>query len=163
MASRILGMGDVLSLIEKASQAIDEEKAAEVSARMMSNNFGLDDLLESMNQIKKMGNMNDLMGMIPGMSGKMKDAEIDEKALARTEAMIRSMTPQERRNPDILNASRKRRIIRGSGVTIQELNQLLKQYEQSKQMMKQLSGAMKGKRRGGLGGLFGGGKTPFGL
>ncbi len=160
MASRILGMGDVLSLIEKATQAIDEEKAAEVSARMMSNNFGLDDLLESMQQIKKMGNMNDLMGMIPGMSGKMKDVEVDEKALGRTEAIIRSMTPQERRNPDILNSSRKRRIIKGAGVTIQELNQLLKQYEQSKSMMKQFSGVMKGKRRGGLAGLFGG-KNPF--
>ena len=160
MASRILGMGDVLYLIEKATQAIDEEKAAEVSARMMSNNFGLDDLLESMQQIKKMGNMNDLMGMIPGMSGKMKDVEVDEKALGRTEAIIRSMTPQERRNPDILNSSRKRRIIKGAGVTIQELNQLLKQYEQSKSMMKQFSGVMKGKRRGGLAGLFGG-KNPF--
>ena len=162
MASRILGMGDVLSLIEKASQAIDEEKAAEVSARMMSNDFGLDDLLESMQQIKKMGNMNDLLGMMPGMGNKLKDVEVDDKALGRTEAMIRSMTPYERRHPDVLNASRKRRIVKGAGVSIQELNQLLKQYEQSKQMMKQFSGAMKGKRRGGLGGLFGG-KNPFGL
>ena len=162
MASRILGMGDVLSLIEKASQAIDEEKAAEVSARMMSNDFGLDDLLESMQQVKKMGNMNDLLSMMPGMGGKLKDVEVDDKALGRTEAMIRSMTPFERRHPDVLNASRKRRIVKGAGVTIQELNQLLKQYDQSKQMMKQFSGAMKGKRRGGLGGLFGG-KNPFGL
>lgn len=162
MASRILGMGDVLSLIEKASQAIDEEKAAEVSARMMSNDFGLDDLLESMQQVKKMGNMNDLLSMMPGVGGKLKDVEVDESALGRTEAIIRSMTPYERRHPDVLNASRKRRIVKGAGVSIQELNQLLKQYEQSKQMMKQFSGAMKGKRRGGLAGLFGG-KNPFGL
>lgn len=163
MASRILGMGDVLTMIEKATAAIDEEKAAEMSQRMMSNDFGLDDLLDSMQQVKKMGPMNQLLGMLPGMGEKMKDVEVDEKALAHTEAMIHSMTQEERRHPNILNASRKRRIVKGAGVTIQELNQLLKQYEQSKQLMKQFSGAMKGKKkRGGLGGLFGG-KMPFGL
>ena len=166
MASRILGMGDVLTMIEKATAAIDEEKAAEMSQRMMSNDFGLDDLLESMQQVKKMGPMNQLLGMLPGMGDKLKDVEVDESALAHTEAMIRSMTVEERRHPNILNASRKRRIVKGAGVTIQELNQLLKQYEQSKQMMKQFSGAMRGKKKkglGGLGGLFGGGKMPFGL
>ncbi len=162
MASRILGMGDVLTMIEKATAAIDTEKAASMGQRMMSNDFGLDDLLDSMQQVKKMGPMNQLLGMLPGMGNRMKDVEVDEKALSHTEAMIRSMTKEERRHPNILNASRKRRIVKGAGVTIQELNQLLKQYDQSKQLMKQFSGAVKGKRKKGFGGMLGG-KLPFNI
>jgi signal recognition particle subunit SRP54 len=160
MANRILGMGDILTMIEKAQEAIDQEEAAKLSKRITAKDFNLEDFLDSMSQMKKMGGIGQLMGMLPGMGGKM--PEIDEaeseRTLARTEAMIRSMTPQERRKPQILDASRKRRIVRGSGCTIQELNRMLKQFEQSKTMMKQLSG-MKGKRR--FGGF--GGKMPFGF
>jgi signal recognition particle subunit SRP54 len=156
MASRILGMGDVLSIIEKAQEAIDEKAAQEMTQRMMSNDFNLEDYLEQMKQVKKMGSMQDILSMIPGVSGKIKDAEIDEKALGRVEAMIYSMTPQERRNPSILNASRKRRIVKGAGVSIQELNQMLKQFEQGKAMIKQFAGAAKGRKKGGM---FG--KLPF--
>ena len=156
MASRILGMGDVLSIIEKAQEAIDEKAAQEMTQRMMSNDFNLEDYLEQMKQVKKMGSMQDILSMIPGVSGKIKDAEIDEKALSRVEAMIYSMTPQERRNPSLLNASRKRRIVKGAGVSIQELNQMLKQFEQGKAMIKQFAGAAKGRKKGGM---FG--KLPF--
>ena len=158
MASRVLGMGDVLSMIEKAQTAIDEDKAKEMSQRMLSNDFNLEDFLEQMQQVKKMGPLNQLMGMIPGMGSKLKDVEVDEKGLARTEAIIRSMTLEERRHPNILNASRKRRIVKGSGSSIQELNVLLKQFDQMKVMMKQITGSMKGKRKGGLMG-----KMPFHL
>ncbi len=165
MASRILGMGDVLSMIEKAQAAIDQDTAEQMASRMMANDFNLEDYLEQMKQVKKMGNMQDLLNMVPGLSGKVKDTDIDEKALDRVEAMIQSMTPKERRNPQILDASRKRRIVRGAGVTIQELNQMLKQFEQGRAMMKQLTGMAKGKKKrlfGGLGG-FGGGRNPFGF
>ena len=157
MASRILGMGDVLTMIEKAQEAIDEEEAKDITKRVMSKNFNLEDFLVSMQQVKKMGSMSSLLGMLPGVGSKLKDVDIDDKALTRVEAMIYSMTPEERRKPQLLNASRKRRIVKGSGTSIQELNRLLKQFEQSKTMMKQLNG-MKGKRRG----LFGG-KNPFGF
>ena len=136
MASRILGMGDVLSIIEKAQEAFDEQEAQEMTQRMMSNDFNLEDYLEQMKQVKKMGSMQEILQMIPGLGNKVKDAEIDESALGRVEAMIYSMTPQERRNPSILNASRKRRIVRGAGVSIQDLNLMLKQFEQGKAMMK---------------------------
>ena len=158
MASRVLGMGDVLSMIEKAQTAIDEDKAKEMSQRILSNDFNLEDFLEQMQQVKKMGPLNQLMGMLPGVGSKLKDVEVDEKGLARTEAIIRSMTVEERRHPNILNASRKRRIVKGSGSSIQELNVLLKQFDQMKVMMKQISGSMKGKRKGGLMG-----KMPFRL
>ena len=157
MASRILGMGDVLTMIEKAQEAMDEEEAKDITKRVMSKNFNLEDFLVSMQQVKKMGSMSSLLGMLPGVGSKLKDVDIDDKALVRVEAMIYSMTPEERRKPQLLNASRKRRIVKGSGASIQELNRLLKQFEQSKAMMKQLNG-MKGKRRG----LFGG-KNPFGF
>ena len=163
MANRILGMGDILTMIEKAQEAIDEEEAAKLSRRMTAKDFNLEDFLDSMSQMKKMGSLTQLMSMIPGMAGRMPDIDEEEskKTIARTEAMIRSMTPQERRKPQILDASRKRRIVRGSGCSIQELNRMLKQFEQSRAMMKQFSG-MKGKRRmGGLGGF--GGKFPFGM
>ena len=163
MANRILGMGYILTMIEKAQEAIDEEEAAKLSRRMTAKDFNLEDFLDSMSQMKKMGSLTQLMSMIPGMAGRMPDIDEEEskKTIARTEAMIRSMTPQERRKPQILDASRKRRIVRGSGCSIQELNRMLKQFEQSRAMMKQFSG-MKGKRRmGGLGGF--GGKFPFGM
>ena len=147
MASRILGMGDVLSLIEKAEQAYDEKKAAELEQKMREATFTLDDYLDQFAQIKKMGSLESLLGMIPGMKpGAMKDAQIDEKALARTEAIIKSMTPAERRNPDILNGSRKKRIAAGSGTSVEQVNRLLKQFDQTKKMMKQLASGKMGKR-----------------
>ena len=140
MASRILGMGDVLSLIEKAEQAYDEKKALELEKKIRESTFTLDDYLEQFAQIKGMGNLEQLMGMVPGMKpGALKDAKIDEKALARTEAIIKSMTKREREKPDILNASRKKRIANGSGTTVEEVNRLLKQFEQTRALMKQFS------------------------
>ena len=148
MASRILGMGDVLSLIEKAEAAYDEKKAAELEKKMRDQSFTLDDYLEQFEQIKNMGSMEQLLGMMPGVNtSALKDAQIDEKALARTEAIIKSMTPRERAKPDILNSSRKRRIAAGSGTSVEEVNRLLKQFEQVKKLMKQFS-SMGGKRRG---------------
>ncbi|MBR6768424.1 MAG: signal recognition particle protein [Clostridia bacterium] len=147
MASRILGMGDVLSLIEKAEQAYDEKKAAELEKKMREATFTLDDYLDQFAQIKKMGSLESLLGMIPGMKpGAMKDAQIDERAIARTEAIIKSMTPAERRNPDILNGSRKKRIAAGSGTSVEQVNRLLKQFDQTKKMMKQLASGKMGKR-----------------
>lgn len=128
-----------------------------MTERMMANDFNLEDYLEQMKQVKKMGSMQELLQMIPGLGGKIKEDDIDESALGRVEAMIYSMTPQERRNPSILNASRKRRIVKGAGVSIQELNRMLKQFEQGKAMMKQFAGAAKGKKKGLLG------KLPFSL
>ena len=140
MASRILGMGDVLSLIEKAEQAYDEKKAAELEKKIRESTFTLDDYLEQFAQIKGMGNLEQLMGMMPGMkAGALKDAKIDEKALAHQEAIIKSMTKREREKPDILNASRKKRIAAGSGTTVEEVNKLLKQFEQIRTLMKQFS------------------------
>ncbi len=141
MASRILGMGDVLSLIEKAEQAYDEKKAAELEEKIRSQTFTLDDYLDQFAQMKKMGSLDQIMGMIPGMNrGQLKDAQIDEKQLARTEAIIKSMTKQERNKPEVINASRKKRIAAGSGTSVEEVNKLLRQFEQVRKMMKQLSG-----------------------
>ena len=159
MASRILGMGDVMSLIEKAQANLDESKAREMEQKFKKAQFGFDDYLESMNQMKNMGGFSSVLSMIPGFGGsKMKDVEgmIDEKALARNEAIILSMTPQERANPDILNPSRKKRIAAGCGVDIAEVNRLVKQFEQTKKMMKQIPGLTGG--RGGKRGKF---KFPF--
>ena len=159
MASRILGMGDVMSLIEKVEASIDEEKAREMEKKFKKAEFGFDDFLESMNQMKNMGGISSILNMLPGIGGnKLKDIEgmIDEKDLARKEAMILSMTPQERANPAILNVSRKQRIARGSGVDISEVNRLVKQFEQTKKMMKQMPGMM-----GGRGGKRGGFRLPF--
>ena len=156
MASRILGMGDVLTLIEKAEASLDVDKAKEMEKKIKKAEFGFDDYLESMNQMKKMGGISELLGMLPGMGSQIKDVQIDEKQMARTEAIILSMTPEERANPDVLNPSRKRRIANGAGVDIAEVNRLVKQFEQGKKMMKQFSGMMGGKgKRGGFGG-FGG-------
>ena len=148
MASRILGMGDVLSLIEKAEAAYDDKKAAELERKMREQTFTLDDYLEQFEQIRNMGSMDQLLVMMPGVNtSALKDAQIDEKAMARVEAIIKSMTPRERAKPDILNSSRKRRIAAGSGTSVEEVNRLLKQFEQIKKLMKQFS-SMGGKRRG---------------
>ncbi|MCR5592700.1 MAG: signal recognition particle protein [Saccharofermentans sp.] len=164
MADRILGMGDVMTLIEKASQNIDEEEAQKSLEKMLSNKFDLNDLLSQFEQMKKMGSMKDLLGMIPGVSGKVTDEQLDdsEVAINRNMAIIRSMTMKERRNPNLLNASRRKRIAAGSGTTVQEVNNLMKQYEQSAKLMKQFGkGGLKlpkgfpGGKLGGLGGGFG--------
>lgn len=141
MASRILGMGDVLTLIEKAQNAISEEEALKMAKKMKENSFDLEDYLEQISSVKNMGNMRDMLDMIPGMSGKLKgvNLDVDEKKIERTKAIILSMTPKERRNPQILNASRRRRIAKGSGTEVQDVNRLLNQFEQTKQMMKQIS------------------------
>ena len=159
MASRILGMGDVLTLIEKAQDQIDEEAAKSLERKMRKNEFDFEMFLESFTQMKKMGGLSSIMGMMPGMglgAGKMPDIDEAEaeKNLKRTEAIILSMTPAERRNPSLMNPSRKRRIAKGAGVDIAEVNRLVKQVEQMKKMMKQMPGLMKrGRRRGGFGGF----------
>ena len=138
IASRILGMGDVLSLIEKAQEAVSEEQAKEMEKKFRENSFTFDDYLAQLDNIKKMGNIKDLLGMIPGLGSKIKNLDIDEKQMQTNKAIIQSMTPKERRNPEIIKASRRQRIASGSGTTVQQVNQLLKQFEQSKEMMKQL-------------------------
>ena len=141
MASRILGMGDVLSLIEKAEASFDAKKAAELEQKLRKNKFTLADFYDQLVQIKSMGSLSDIMGMLPGMSGKgMDNLTVDEKALAKTEAIILSMTPQERENPSILGSSRKKRIAAGSGTQVVDVNRLLKQFEMMQQMTKQFSG-----------------------
>ena len=161
MASRILGMGDVLTLIEKAEAAVDADKAREMEKKFKKAEFGFDDYLESMAQIRKMGGIEDVMGMIPGLGAQMKGAQMpDDRAIARTEGIIYSMTPEERANPSILNPSRKMRIAKGAGVDISEVNRLVKQFEQSRKLMKQMSGMMGGKAKHG-GGLLGKLKLPF--
>ena len=158
MASRILGMGDVLTLIEKAEQAVDQKKAEEMAEKLMKNRFTLEDYLEQMRNIRNMGSMEDILGMVPGMDAKqLKGAKIDEKAMARTEAIILSMTPKERNNPALLNASRKRRIAAGSGTSVVEINRLLKGCEAMNQMAKQMAGTKKGRRmakKAGMSGMF---------
>ncbi len=147
MASRILGMGDVLTLIEKAEAQIDADKAKEMEKKIKKAEFDFNDFLESMNQVKNMGGINEIMGMLPGMGINMKnvDAQVDESRIGRIEAIILSMTPEERKRPDILNPSRKTRIAKGAGVDISEVNRLVKQFDQQKKMMKQMSSLMSGK------------------
>ena len=162
MASRILGMGDILTMIEKAQESIDEEQSKKMVQKMKKNQFDFEDYLESMRQMKKMGGIGALLSMMPGMGGaQMKQLEdaVDEKKMARIEAMILSMTVKERQNPSILNPSRKRRIANGAGVDISEVNRLVKQFEQSRKMMKQMPGLMGGKGKFGKKGMFG--KLPF--
>lgn len=147
MASRILGMGDVLSLIEKAQQIYDDDMAKELEKKMRTQDFSLVDFLDQMQQIKKMGPLKDLLSMVPGLdAAKLGEVEIDDKIMTHVEAIIQSMTPYERRNPGVLNGSRKKRIARGSGRTIQEVNKLLKQFEDMKVMMKQMTNMQKGKK-----------------
>ena len=167
MAQRILGMGDVISLVERAQQQFDEEEAKRIEKKIRKNQFDFNDFLGQLEQIKKMGNIKDLMGMIPGMSKAMKDVEIDDDAFKPVEAIIRSMTKQERANPDLLNASRKRRVAKGSGTELQQVNDLMKQFEQMRKMMRtmnkmsQTKGGlaqmqkMMGGMRGGGGGMMG--------
>ena len=144
MADRILGMGDVVSLVERAQQQFDEEQARRISKKIAKNQFGFDDFLTQIEQIKKMGNVKDLMGMIPGMSGKIKDIDIDNDSFRHIEAMIKSMTLEERKNPDLMNQSRKMRIALGSGQDIGEVNKMIKQFFQMSKMMKMMQGG-KGK------------------
>ena len=161
MTSRILGMGDVLTLIEKAQNAVDEESARELEKKLRKAEYGFDDFLSQMQQIKSMGGITDLLSMIPGMGNQLKNVEVDESAMGRIEAIIYSMTPEERSNPNLLNPSRKKRIAKGAGVSLQEVNKLCKQFEQSRKMMKQMNGMMGkgGRRRGGMN--LGGIKFPF--
>ncbi len=164
MANRILGMGDILTLIEKAQAEFDEEKEKKMASHMKKGKFDFDDYLESMRQMKKMGGLASIVGMLPGMGAKMGDlsGQIDEKQLARTEAIVLSMTKEERSNPKLLNPQRKHRIAKGAGVDIAVVNRFIKQFEQSQKMMKQMTGGM-GKRKGfgGLGGLGGFGGRKF--
>ena len=165
MASRILGMGDVLTLIEKAQQNldIDEEKEKQMASRMKKGKFDFDDYLESMKQMRNMGGLSGILSMMPGMGKQMSEIEsmVDEKQLARMEAIVLSMTPAERQNPKLLNPSRKHRIARGAGVDIAVVNKFIKQFEQSQKMMKQLPGMMGGKKGRGMFGGMGGMKFPF--
>ncbi|MCB0755075.1 MAG: signal recognition particle protein [Flavobacteriales bacterium] len=149
MADRILGMGDVVSLVERAQEQFDEEKARKLQKKIAKNTFDFNDFLDQINQIKKMGNIKDLMGMIPGMGKALKDVDIDDDAFKQVEAIIGSMTPQERSNPQLINGSRRKRIADGSGSTIQDVNRLLKQFEESRKMMRMFSdkGAMKNMMR----------------
>lgn len=140
IASRILGMGDVLSLIEKAQEAVSEEQAKEMERKFRENSFTFDDYLKQIESIKKMGNLKDIISMIPGLGSKVKNLDIDERQILVNKAIIQSMTPKERQNPEIIKASRRQRIAKGSGTSVQQVNQLLKQFEQSKEMMKQLKG-----------------------
>lgn len=161
MASRILGMGDILSLIEKAESQVDEEKAKELSQKLRKAEFDFNDFLDQMSQVKNMGGMASIMSMMPGM-GQLKDVDFDEKAMDRVEAIILSMTTKERTTPELMkNASRKQRVAKGAGVDIGEVNRIVKQFDQMKKMMKQLPGMMGGGKRHGGGGLLGKLKLPF--
>ena len=157
MASRILGMGDVLSLIEKAEQTLDKEKAQELSERLKQNKFDLNDLLDQMQQIRRMGPIKDIIKMLPGVGRALDDIPIGEKEIRRVESIILSMTPKERRNPEILDASRKRRIAKGSGSDVAAVNAILKQYSELRKFMKSIGGLAKGKKGRKLG-LF---RLPF--
>jgi signal recognition particle subunit SRP54 len=139
MAGRILGMGDIVSLVEKAQENFDEEEAKRLQAKISKNKFDFEDFLNQLQQIKKMGNIKDLMAMLPGVGNKLKDLDVDDSAFKGIEALIQSMTPEERRNPEILNNSRKQRIVSGSGRNIQELNKLLLQFNQMRNMMKTMN------------------------
>ncbi len=160
MASRILGMGDVMSLIEKAQAAVNEEEALKLQEKMKKASFDFNDYLSSLSQMRKMGGFSSIINMIPGLGGKVKDVEslVDEKSIARTEAIVMSMTPKERENPDLMNPSRKNRIAKGAGVPIADVNRFIKQFEQSRKMMKKMPGMMKGKKGKGM---FGGFGMPF--
>ncbi len=170
MASRILGMGDVLSLIEKAETALDQKKAAKLEEKLRKNKFDLEDLLDQMEEVQKMGSMKDILSMLPGVNKKIKDVDVDDRQLDRMRAIIQSMTVKERRNPDIINPSRKRRIAAGCGMQVEDVNRLLNQYRQMQKMFKQMnSGSMKRKLKrmgitgggNGMGGMGGFGGFPM--
>jgi len=157
MASRILGMGDVLTLIEKAEQAFDEKKTREMTEKLLKNKFTLADYYDQLTQIKSMGSMSDIAGMLPGVDAKaLAGASIDNDVLSKTEAIILSMTPYERDNPSVLNSSRKKRIAAGSGTAVVDINRLIKQFEAMQVMTKQIS-------KGKLPAMFGGGKRKKGM
>lgn len=158
MASRILGMGDVVSLVERAQQAIDFEEAQNLSRKIQSDTLSLEDFLMQLQQIKKMGPIKEIMGMIPGLGNKMDGLNFDEKQLEKVEAIIKSMTIQERLIPDMINGSRRQRVAKGSGTTVQDVNQLLKQFKSMKKLMKHFKGNEKGLKKKGM---FPGG-MPFG-
>lgn len=147
MSQRILGMGDIVSFVEKAQEHFDEKKAAELQKKISKNQFDFNDFLSQLSQIKKMGNVKDLLGMIPGVGKAIKDIDIDDKSFSKIEAIILSMSPKERGNPDLMNGSRRKRIADGSGNSIQEVNNFLKQFEDMKKMMKTMQ-TMQGKGRG---------------
>jgi signal recognition particle subunit SRP54 len=162
MASRILGMGDVLTLIEKAEAAMDQKKAQELEQKLRKNRFTLQDFYDQLVQLKSMGSINDILGMMPGVNASaLKNVQVDEKALSHTEAIILSMTPYERENPSCISHSRKQRISKGAGVTVQEINSLLKQFDDMQKLMKQFTGPGAGKKlkklqkKGGFGGMGG--------
>ncbi len=161
MASRILGMGDVMSLIEKAEQQVSMKEAEELARKMQQDRFDLNDMLEQLGQIRKMGDLKSMLGMIPGMSKQLKDVDIDERQFARVEAIILSMTPAERGKPDIINPARKRRIAAGSGTKVEDVNRLLKQYDSMRQLMKQMKSLGKKGGRGMLRGMGGGRRFGF--
>ena len=160
MASRILGMGDVMSLIEKAEQQIDQKEAQELARKLQQDKFDLNDMLEQLRQVRKMGDLKNMLGMIPGVGKQLKDVDIDERQFGRVEAIMLSMTPAERSKPELINPSRKRRIAAGSGMKVEDVNRLLKQYESMRQLMKQMKGMGKKGGRGmrGLAGMGGGGR-----
>ena len=164
MASRILGMGDVLTLVERAEAQVNQQEAEELAKKMAEDKFDLNDLLDQFRQIRKMGDIKSMLGMVPGMSKQLKDVDIDERQFDRIEAIILSMTPKERTKPDVINPSRKRRIAAGCGMKVEDVNRLLKQYESMKQMMKQVR---KMSKKGGRGGQLpfgmGRGNNPFGF
>ena len=167
IANRILGMGDIVSLVEKAAQTIDAEKAMKIAEKMRKGRFDLDDMSEQLAQVEKMGGLGSIMGMLPGMA-KMKDqlaaANLDDKVIRRQRAIISSMTPKERRDPDILKASRKKRIAAGSGTRVEDVNRILKQHRQMADMMKLMGGAKKGGALGKMASMFGmGGAMPGGM
>jgi signal recognition particle subunit SRP54 len=153
MAGRILGKGDIVSFVEKAQAAMDEDKAEELEAKLRKAEFTLEDFLDQLQQLKKMGSMQNLLGMIPGVGAKLKDAQIDERSFKHTEALILSMTPLERQRPKVLNASRRRRIARGAGLTVQHVNRLVNQYDQMVDMMKRLRKAGPGQVKRIFGGI----------
>ncbi|MBO9130186.1 signal recognition particle protein [Bacillus sp. 165] len=159
MASRILGMGDVLTLIEKAQAAVDEEKAKELEQKMRTLSFTLDDFLEQLGQVRQLGPLDEILNMLPGANKikGLKNVQVDEKQIGHVEAIIRSMTKDEKEHPEVINASRRKRIAKGSGTTVQEVNRLLKQFEDMKKMMKSMTNMQKGKKKGGFGGF----KFPF--
>ena len=161
MAQRILGMGDVVTLVEKAQEQFDEAQAKKLEKKIRKNSFDFEDFLEQVQQIKKMGNVKDLLAMVPGMGKALRGIDIDDDAFKHIEAIIRSMTPDERQHPEKLNGSRKTRIAKGSGTSVQEVNQLLKQFGEMKKMMKMMNGG--GGRRRGLGGMMGRGAMPGGM
>ena len=145
MADRILGMGDIVSLVERAQEQFDEEEARKLQRKIQKNQFDFNDFLGQIHQIKKMGNLKDLASMIPGVGKALKDVEIDDNAFKSIEAIILSMTPKERSHPEILNTSRRTRIARGSGTTVQEVNRLIKQFDQTRKMMKMVTGSKMGR------------------